>query len=63
MAESARGSSAVKHEKNRMREKLRPDENEILDSVLGNGAKGRKTAATSLSPTNVNALSSLRESE
>ena len=62
-AEPARGSSAVEREKNKMREKLRPNEEEILDSVLGNGVQGRKTAGTSSSSTNVNVPSSLRESE
>ena len=48
-----------------MREKLRPNEEEILDSVLGNGvqAQGRKTAGTSSTSTNVDVPSSLRESE
>ena len=53
----------VEHKKYRMQEKLRPDENEILDSVLGNGVKGRKTAAISSSPNDINVPSSLRESE
>ena len=46
-----------------MREKLRPNEEEILDSVLGNGVQGRKTAGTSSSQTNINVPSSLRKSE
>ena len=62
-AQPARGSSAVEREKNKMRVKLRPKEEEILDSVLGNGVQGKKTAGTSTSPTNVNVPSSLRKSE
>ena len=47
----------------RMREKLRPDENKILNSILGNGTQGKETAGKSSSPTSDNVPSSLRESE
>ena len=45
--ETPQGSSAVEHEMDRMREKLKPDGNEILDSILGNTTQGRKTAKQS----------------